>query len=504
MARLRGSGTVARAVGAAVLSLGLFAGPLLGTSQAATLDSFSGKGSGYALGVSVDLTGLPTALKTPIQSAYSTIRNALPADVKAVLPAQFSFVVDQRLIETLAEMGVTQNAESLLGSGSIDLAALLGGAASAKATTTGASHTVTKALKLPTDDVPLVNVTAGALDAAVASGPSVDSAGTLTQVNASLEALMSMLPTALADQLQAALDQVTTEISDAVDAANTTLASQVSSVASNLTNTVQNDPVLGGILDQAGLGDAVDQGTSAVTTQLTNLLKLPDLSNLDLLGQPLAAVNNLKNTATSKKTSDGVVMSDATTQLASINVLGLLHTNAVSLSSHSEAAGTDGSAKNTSSCKILDVRLGNANGVSLDGENLYVNGVAVPTPAGNLQTITSAINGITSAAGLTVQLCDATQKDAAADGTSAAQRVSALRIELAPKMPVAVPALGIAAGQSIFKIVIDPTVETSVAARIATPSQSTATPHTGPNAVATIAVGIGLAGTAIFLRKKFA
>ena len=56
----------------------------------------------------------------------------------------------------------------------------------------------------------------------------------------------------------------------------------------------------------------------------------------------------------------------------------------------------------------------------------------------------------------------------------------------------------------LFKIVIDPTVETSVAARIATPTQATATPHTGANAAATIVVGLMLAGAAIFLRKKFA
>ncbi len=490
-------------LGAAVLAAGLMVGPLLGTSSAATLDSFSGKGSGYALGVSVDLTGLPAAVKTPIQTAYSQIRNALPADAKAALPAQFSFVIDQRLIETLAEMGVTQNAESLLGHGTVDLATLLGGASSAKATTTGASHTVTKALKLPTDDFSLLDVTAGALDAAVSSGPAVDSSGTLAQINASLEALTALLPAAVKDQLQTALDDVSTQVSGAVDDAETAVQSQVASISSTLTNNVGNDPVLGGILDQAGLGDAVDQGTSAVTTQLQNLLQLPDLSNLDLLDGTLASITNLKNTATSKKTNGGVVMSDATTQLASINVLGLLRTKLVTLTSHSEAAGSDGTAKNTSECKIADVRLGDKNGVALDGENLYINGVAVPVPVANLAAIKDAVNDVTQAAGLTVSLCDATQKDAAADGTSAAQRVSALRIELAPKLPVAVPGFA-AAGATLFKIVIDPTVETSVAARIATPSQSTATPHTGPNAVATIMVGLGLAGTAIFLRRKFA
>jgi hypothetical protein len=367
MARFRGLRAAARAAGAGVLALGLLVGPMLGSSSAATtLDSFSGKGNGYALGVSVDLSSLPAALKTPIQTAYTTIRNALPTDVKAALPAQFSFVIDQRLIETLSEMGVTQNAQSDIGSGTLDLAALLGGASTAKATTTGASHVVTKALSLPTADVPLVNVTAGALDASIASGPKVDTSGTLTQVAASLAALKALLPQALSDQLQTVLDQVTTQLSGAIDTANTAVQSQVSSISSTLTQTT--DPVVGGLLGQiTGQTGTTLPTTQQVTTTLTNLLKLPDLSNLDLLSGNLATVRNLSNTASSLKSSAGVVSSDATTKLASINVLGLLNTNAVDLSSHSEAAGTDGSAKNTSDCKILDVRLGNANGVSLDG-----------------------------------------------------------------------------------------------------------------------------------------
>src|SRR5438874_1932473 len=206
MAHPRGLGAICRVVGAAVLSVGLLVGPLLGMSSAsaATLGSFSGKGNGYALGVSVDLTGLPAALKGPIQTAYTNLRNNLPAAVQATLPAQFNFVVDQRFIETLAQMGASQGAQSLLGTGTIDLSTVLGGASSAKKTTVGTSHVVTKALSLPTASMPLVDVAAGTLDASVAPGPKVSSAGTLAQVAASLAAIKALLPQQLQSQLQGA------------------------------------------------------------------------------------------------------------------------------------------------------------------------------------------------------------------------------------------------------------------------------------------------------------
>src|SRR5690348_15914061 len=93
-----------RAVGAAVLVLGICAGPLAGASSAATLDSFSGKGNGYVLGVTVDLSSLPAAVKTPLAAAYTQLRNALPASLQAALPAQFNFIVDEKLIDTLAQI----------------------------------------------------------------------------------------------------------------------------------------------------------------------------------------------------------------------------------------------------------------------------------------------------------------------------------------------------------------------------------------------------------------
>ena len=209
--------------------------------------------------------------------------------------------------------------------------------------------------------------------------------------------------------------------------------------------------------------------------------------------------------ASTEKLSSGKVTSDASTKLANINVLGLLNVDAVDLASHSEAAGMPGSASNTSKCTVAAVKLGGANGVSLDGKSLYVNGTALPTPLANIGTIQSAINSVTNMLGLSVTLCDTAQKSASVDGTGAAQRVSALRVEFAPKAPADIAALGIKAGQPLLKIVIDPTVETSVAARIAAPVPSNPSmPKTGAGALISVMVGLGLAGTAIFLRRKFA
>ena len=178
MVRVR-KGRTWRAVGAAVLVLGISAGPLVGASSAGTLSSFSGKANGYALGVTVDLSSLPASVLGPIAANYTQIRNALPAQLQAALPVQFNGIVDEKLIETLAQMGLTQNAQSLIGTGTIDLGKLLGGPTGAQATTNGTSHTVTQAVNLPPgNNLPLVSVAAGVLNASVAKGPRVSSDGT--------------------------------------------------------------------------------------------------------------------------------------------------------------------------------------------------------------------------------------------------------------------------------------------------------------------------------------
>jgi LPXTG-motif cell wall-anchored protein len=500
---LRGRwGRAWRAVGATILVLGIAAGPLAATSTP-SLASVAGKGNGYALGVTVDLSSLPAAVKAPIAQAYTTIRSALPANLQAALPAQFNFIIDEKLIETLAQVGVSQMGKSVIGSGTIDLGKLLGGNNSATATTTGTSHTVTKVLNLPSDQLPLLGVAAGVLDASVASGPKVTTEGLLSKVDASLGAIMALLPSNVQSELQSVFDQLTTNVNNTVDTANQALGTQLQSVATTLSNST--DPVIGGLLSQAGLG-SVASNPQQLTTALTNAVKLPKLSVNNILSGDIASITDLHNLASSAKGASNKVTSDASTNLANISVLGLLNVDAVDLSSHSEAAGVKGSASNSSTCKIADVKLGGSDAVSLDGKDLYVNGTAIPTPLGNLDTIQSAVNSVTNQLGLSVSLCDAAQSDASADGTAAAQRVSAIRVEFAPKSPVDLAALGIHAGDQLLKIVIDPTVETSVAARLAAPApvSNPNLPRTGAGALLSVLVGLGLAGTAIFLRRKFA
>jgi len=488
-----------RAVGAAVLVLGICAGPLAGASSASTLSSFSGKGNGYALGVTVDLSSLPASVLTPLGAAYTQLRNALPANLQAALPVKFTGVIDEKLIETLAQAGASQAANSAIGSGTVDLGKLLGGTSGASATTTGASHVVTKSLQLPTKTMPLVGISAGVLDASIASGPTVSSAGVLSKVNASLAALLANLPSNIQAALAGVFSQVENAVNTQISNANSTLGSQLGSVATTLNNST--DPVIGGLLTKAGLGNDT---TSQLTTALTGAVKLPTLASGVLSGD-VASITDLHNISNTAKLTTNKVTANASTNLANINVLGLLNVDAIDVASHSEAAGVAGSAKNTSACKIADVKLGDANGVSLDGSNLYVNGTAIPTPVGNLATIQSAITTVTQQLGLSVSLCDTAEKDASADGTAAAQRVSALRVEFAPTAPAAVGALGIAKGDKLFDIVIDPTVETSVAARVAVAAASNPNlPKTGAGALLSVLVGLGLAGTAIFLRRRFA
>ena len=83
--------------------------------------------------------------------------------------------------------------------------------------------------------------------------------------------------------------------------------------------------------------------------------------------------------------------------------------------------------------------------------------------------------------------------------------MSAFRIEFAPKAVADIAALGISTGDELVKIVIDPTVETSVAAQVAVAPPVT-TNRRCPARVqlrsTTILSGIGLAGAALFARKR--
>ena len=126
-----------------------------------------------------------------------------------------------------------------------------------------------------------------------------------------------------------------------------------------------------------------------------------------------------------------------------------------------------GSAKNTSACSIADVKIGgDALGVSLDGRTSSSTAQPVPVVGELVGQVKGVVDEVLSTLGIDVGLCEVAQLEAEADGTAAAQRVSALRVEVAPLV--------------CSSLVIDPTVETSVAAQpaVAAPTGGDATcPH---------------------------
>jgi LPXTG-motif cell wall-anchored protein len=490
-------------VGAFAVVGALVAGPLAGAGQAATLGSFAGQGSGFALRVVVDLSGLPQVAKDAVQTAYAPVAAASGGK----LPAAFPFVIDQRFIETLSDMGKTMQAHSLLGQGTIqDIVGKIVPAnfdQSADATKSGQSSSVSTAAKnLPADALPLVKASIGQLNAAITSLPKVSSDGSLASVSASLDTLFSAIPgfpDAVKQALTTAMANVNTVI-DQVNTASGTLGTALGTVGNTLASTTAGSP-LGGVLGQAGLGGALGNPTQMVS-QLQSLVKIPHVT--DLLTGSVATVNGLVNTAVAQKTS--MSAADASSKIANIDVLGLLKVGVVNITSHSEAAGTPGSAKNTSSCNLATVNLGAA-GVSLDGKTITVNGIPVPVPAVDISAVKGAVNSVLSAAGLSVGLCDAVNKVAASDGTSASQTVSALRIVFAP-LATGVPdvqnPLGITKGTSLVKIIIDPSVETQVSASVAQQAAAPALPHTGAGTVATIVTGMIVAAGALILRRRLA
>ncbi len=483
-----------RVCGAAAVALALAAGPMVGAASA-DLAGFSGSGTGFALRVVVDLSGLPDAVKAPIQTAYTTLRDALPAEGQARLPEAFPYTIDQRFIETLAEIGTASTGRAVLSSGLIELSD------KAEASSSGEYKQVNTATQnVPSDDLPVVNVSAGELLAGITDGPSVAASGALTSVSATLDQLSGLFPA----ELQTAFDDLTTAINSTLTTAQGTLDSLLGDVADTLVDQVASDPVLGGLLDDAGLGD-VFGGVDPVgdlTTELVNALQLSTVT--DLLAGSLASVTGLDNSSETKKAGDNA-SADASSKIASVDALGLLSASAISLSSHSEAGGSDGTAKNSSECAIGEVKVGGTDGVSLDGETLYVAGTPLPVPVGQVDAVKSVVDDVLAAIGVVddVGLCDK-ESDADADGSAAAQRVSAFHVELALSAPAAVGAL-IGAGDQLVRVVIDPTVETAVAAQLA-PSVSepeVSLPVTGAQVALTILSGIGLAVGALSLRRRF-
>lgn len=506
MASKHGISRRLRSFGAAALVVGLLVGPLAGAGQSAELSEYAGSGSGFALRTVVDLSVLPSAAQDAIQGAYEEVRATLVGadpDLESVLPEEFSFVIDQRFIETLATIGQTTKGTAILGNGVL-------GNRSATATAVGQTDTSDPAAsELGIPELPLIDVSVGNLVASVASGPKVDASGELASVSVALEALADIFAAAgLTDVFTAIQDAITTAVTTANDALDTVLgelSTTLNETCDEAAGTVDEvDGLLGGtvgeVLGEAGLDcEDVDQ----LTTDLQDIVNIPDAS--DLLDGDIASITGLDNASASQKTNDGVVKSDATSKLAGINVLDMLRVGLVDLASHSEVAGTAGSAKNTNSCDIASVKLGDAdNGVSFDGETIFVNGETVPVVGDAIADLKEQVDAVADVLGLSVDLCDEVVQSAAADGTSASQTVSALRIELAPDAPIDVPALGLSAGDPVFRILVDPSVETVVSAQVAAAPAPPALPRTGAAQLATILTGLGIAGGALILRRRLA
>jgi len=504
VAKRRSFSRVGRLVAACAVVGTLIAGPLAAAGNATTdLSSFAAQGTGFALRVVVDLSGLPQAAKDAIQTLYAPVAAASGGK----LPAKFPFVIDQRFIETLSDLGTNTQAHALLGQGVLQdvLGKVLpsGLNKSADATKVGQSSTTDSGKTgLPTDSLPILNLGIGTLKAAIPSATKVTSSGLLASVSPSLQGLLNVLPDAVKQALTDAINNINSTI-DTVNSASGTLGTVLGTVGTTLAGTT--DPVLNGVLGQAGLPTGTANAGQLVQ-QLQSQIQIPHVD--DLLSNVMASVNGLVNTAAAES-SAGKAFSDASSHIASINVANLLKVGLIDLKSHSEAGGKPGTAKNTHSCAIANVNLsklvqGKEVGVSLDGKSLIVNGVPVPVPAVDVGTVLNSINSVTNLAGLSVSLCDAANAKAAADGTSASQTVSALRIVFAPvaaSAPDVTNALGITAGTQLVKVIIDPSVETAASAQVAAAVEL---PHTGAAPLATIVTGLIVMGGALVLRRRLA
>jgi LPXTG-motif cell wall-anchored protein len=491
-----------RALGAVALAGAILAGPLgLGQAQAAKVESFSGMGTGYALRVSLDLRPLVNAVPA-LGTALQTVVGAIPG-ASMDTPG----VIDQFFIRTTSDAnGVVNKARSALAEGLIDLDVV-------EASNVGqVIEKTVQNIQIPSAQLPILQGDVGILRAAVNKATDVDGNGTFNALDVGLpldavEGLRDFLASVLAldnaEGLGGLVDQLEGVINGLVG----------DDLVGGLTQTITDlsDELTGGALGglAGGLGlpvDALDDPTQ-VAPQVEELLGgVLDVDSLldqivgtltgSLLSGDLASLTDLvNNTAALQIASDGTAVAKSVASLASLDVLGgLVDVSAFNLSSESRAAGVPGSAKNTSSCSLADVKLGGGDlGLSLDGTNITIGGTKVPVVGDLVGTVKGLVDGILNTLGINVALCDVAQKQADPDGTAAAQRVSALRVEVAP--------LG------LFRLIIDPTVETAVAAQVGQPDVSAQPapnlPKTGAPIVATVLSGIALAGGALMVRRRF-
>ncbi|MGH2760868.1 MAG: LPXTG cell wall anchor domain-containing protein [Actinomycetota bacterium] len=482
-----------RVAGASLVAIAIAAGPLARGASAVDFAGFAGTGTGYALRVVVDLSGLPDAVKAPIETAYTALRDGLPAEGQALLPETFPFTIDQRLIETLAEMGAAEKAQSYLSRGLIEYPE------KAEASSGESKQVNTAEKNIPSDDLPVLNASVGELLASISEGPKAAGSGTLASVSASLEQLTGLFPA----ELQTAFDDLTGQIDGALATAQGTLDTLLGDIAGSLVDQVAGDDVLGGILDDAGLGGLLGGADPVgdVTDALVSALQLGTVG--DLLDGSLASVTDLVNTSNVERSTDKAA-ADASSSIGSVDVLGLLSANAIELSAHSEAAGSDGSASNDSSCSIGNVQVGGVDGLAFDGSSITVAGTQIPVPVGQVDAVKGVVDDVLAAIGVVgdVGLCDE-EGEADAGGASAAQRTSAFHVELALSAPDAVGQL-IGAGDELVSIIVDPSVETAAAAQLA-PSVGEPEPElpkTGAPIVGSILSGMALVAGALVFRRR--
>jgi hypothetical protein len=480
----------------------ILAGPLgLGQAHAADVESFSGMGTGYALRVSLDLRPL-FGLVPGLEGVVGTLVSAIPG-ASMDTPG----VIDQYLIRTTSEtQGAVHHARSSLAEGLLDLDVV-------EATKPGqVVEKTVQTIALPAASLPIVEGTLGLLRAAVNSGADVDGKGTLNELSVGLpldalpgvqDLLNDLLDLGNADGLGGIADQLGDVLGVlGVDSpVQDDLVDGLAGTIGGLTGSLGGG-ALGNLA--GGLGLPVDEldNPTAVAGALDGILNVDDLLDqllntlkTNLLNGDLASLTDLvNNTNALHIAKDGTAVAKSAASLASLDVLGgLVDVGLFNLSSESRAAGVPGSAKNISSCSLVDVNIGGgALGISLDGTNVFINGTAVPVIGDLVGTVKGLVDGVLNTLGLDVALCDVAQKEADPDGTAAAQRVSALRVEVSPL--------------NLFHLIIDPTVETAVAAQVGTPTSGTTSapnlPRTGAPIVATVLGGIAVAGGALTIRRR--
>jgi hypothetical protein len=489
---------VSRVLGATALAVAIAAGPIAGPASAAELNQFAGTGTGYALRVTLDLRG---SLLEPILSPV------LGPVVEAVSGKPFTGVIDQYFIKTSSEADASNTkARSALAEGLLNLDVV-------EATNVG--ETVEKTVQniaLPSEDLDIISGTIGNLLAKVVGGPNVGSSGELDNlgVGLPLDGLPEGVLDDLLEQLNAVLEDlvgeggtVTTLLDDLLGGAELEgLVDQVTGAIDGLTGQVG----LGGLGDLAGgLGLPVDDlvnNPTAVTEAVTDLLEdlldtIRGILEDNLLTGNLAELQGLVNLTGAQKSENGTkAVADSLASLQSLEVLGgLVDVDLLNIASRSFATGQSGGAGNTSDCSILDASIGGgALDISLDGSSISIGGQEIPLPIAEIKAL---VDGLLNALGIDVGLCEAADVQVDPAGRSASQSVSALRVELAP--------LG------LFKLIIDPTVQTAVAAQVGTPNESTSTPdspnptlpRTGAGMAVSIFGGLGLALAAIMIRRRF-